>query len=191
MQQLVLASSSKYRAELLARLRIAFTQDSPDIDESANAGESATELVARLALAKARALAPKYPDALLIGADQVGELNGGIVGKPRDHAHAISQLQAASGRAVMLHSGLTLLDARRGSFQRAVIPYEVQMRELSRQMIEDYLRAESPYDCCGSLKAEGLGIVLLERLRGDDPSAILGLPLIKLAQMLRRAGVDI
>ncbi len=190
-RQIVLASSSPYRRQILERVRIPFVQHAPQVDETPLANESAAQLVARLALAKARAAATGYPQALIIGADQVAEQGGQITGKPANHADAVRQLQRASGAVVTLYAGVALYDARSDDFQSAVEPFVVEMRELELDLIERYLRAETPYDCCGSLKAEGLGVALLKRLTGDDPNALLGLPLIRLIDMLKQRGVEL
>ncbi len=191
MKTLVLASSSPYRRELLERLRLPFEVRAPEVDETPRPGESAVELVARLAEAKARAGAAGLEAALVIGSDQVAVHDGEIVGKPRDHEHAVAQLRRASGRRVTLYTGLALLDTDSGRLQKEVVPYHVVFRPLSDAQIEDYLRKEQPYRCAGSVRAEGLGIALLERFEGDDPNALIGLPLIRLVRMLEREGVRV
>ena len=163
----------------------------PRIDETPQPGEAPAALVARLAAAKARAVGRERPNALIVGSDQVAVHDGVITGKPRGHADAVRQLRAASGRKVMLYTGLALLDAASGRIQSEVIPYGVRFRELTDVQIENYLRKEQPYDCAGSVKSEGLGIALLERFEGDDPSALIGLPLIRLVRMLEREGVSV
>jgi len=175
----------------LERAGIPFSVRAPGVDESPQPGESAPALAERLSIAKAKAVAAKVDeaDALVIGCDQVAECNGELIGKPRDHAHAVQQLQASSGRTVTLHSGLALVDG--DAVQSTVEPFTVEFRELNRDLIERYLRAEQPYNCCGSLRAEGRGIALLSRLRGDDPNALIGLPMIRLVDMLRGAGVEV
>lgn len=188
---LILASSSPYRRTLLARLGLPFTVHAPDIDESALAEESAPLLVQRLAQAKARKVAETAPDALIIASDQVAVLDGEIIGKPGNHAHAVAQLQRAAGRTLIFYNGLCLLDSASGQCQLALEEFQVQFRTLSAAMIEAYLRREQPYHCAGSFKSEGLGIVLFERLCGDDPNSLIGLPLIRLTRMLEAAGVDI
>lgn len=190
-RQIVLASSSPYRRQILERVQLSFVWYAPNIDESALVGESATDLVTRLSRAKAKAVAVRYPDALIIGADQVAVHGEKILGKPHNHADAVRQLQLTSGTIVTLYSGITLYNARTDSFQSAVEPFVVEMRELGREVIERYLTAEQPYDCCGSIKAEGSGIALLKRLSGDDPNALLGLPLIRLLDMLKQEGIEL
>jgi septum formation protein len=161
------------------------------VDESVRAGEPAEQLVRRLALTKAQAVAHNRRGALVIGADQVAVHAGEIVGKPRDHGQALQQLQRASGNRVTLYTGLALVNADSGHAQSDVIPFSVVFRELNTQQIEDYLRREQPYDCAGAVKAEGLGIALLARLEGDDPNALIGLPLIRLVQMLEQEHVKV
>lgn len=183
-QALVLASTSKYRKILLMRLGLPFTTAAPDIDESPLAAETPSQLVARLAVAKARAVAGRFPKALIIGSDQVAVLNGVIMGKPQDHHDAVKQLSAASGRQVKLYTGLCLYNAASDKVQCSVEEYRVTYRALSTAQIERYLAKDQPYDCAGSLKAESLGIALLHSLSGDDPSTLMGLPLIRLTDML-------
>jgi septum formation protein len=185
----ILASSSPYRRDLLARLRLPFEAIAPHVDEAPQAGEAPRALVERLAVAKARAVAAHRPNALIIGSDQVAVHGDVIVGKPRDHADALHQLRAASGRSVTLYTGLALLNAVTRRVQSEVVPYAVKFRELTDAQIENYLRAEGPYNCAGSVKSEGLGIALLERFEGDDPNALIGLPLIRLVRMLENEGV--
>ena len=191
MPTLILASSSPFRRELLARLRLPFESVSPAVDETPQPGEPPTELVRRLAIAKARAVAARYPDALVIGSDQVAVYNGTLVGKPGGRAEAVKQLRAASGRKVTLYTGLALLNTATGNLQVEVIPFGIQFRELTDAQIDGYLRKEEPYGCAGSVKSEGLGIALLERFEGDDPNALIGLPLIRLVRMLENEGVQI
>ena len=190
-RRLILASSSPFRRELLARLGIPFEALAPRVDESPHPGEDAVALVARLALAKAKAIARQHPDALIIGSDQAAVYNGTITGKPGDHDEAVKQLRAASGRKVMLYTGLVLLDAASGRVQSEVVPFGIQFRALTAAQIENYLRKEQPYNCAGSVKSEGLGIALLERFEGDDPNALIGLPLIRLVRMLEREGIAV
>ena len=196
-RRIVLASSSPWRREILARAGIPFTVRTPGIDESPRPGESAPALAERLSIAKAKAVAESAADdaagrdALVIGCDQVAECRGQLIGKPRDHAHAVAQLQSASGATVTLHSGIALYDAATAAVQSAVEVFTVEFRRLDRDLIERYLRAEQPYQCCGSLKAEGRGIALLRRLHGDDPNALIGLPMIRLVDMLNHAGVEV
>jgi 7-methyl-GTP pyrophosphatase len=191
MPSLILASASPFRRELLARLRLPFEAVASAVDETPKPGESPAELVERLAIAKARAVAQQRPGALVIGSDQVAVYDGEIVGKPRDHADAVKQLRSAAGRKVILYTGLALLNTQTARVQSAVVPFGIQFRKLNDAQIENYLRAEAPYACAGSVKSEGLGIALLERYEGDDPSALIGLPLIRLVQMLENEGVNV
>jgi septum formation protein len=193
--RLILASSSPYRRELLERLRIPFDVVSPDIDEAPLAGETPEATAVRLSMAKARAAAGKVSDdranALVIGSDQVATFDGTQIGKPGTHEKAFAQLQAMRGRSVEFHSALCLFDSRTGGAQSADIVTRVRFRRYSDAQIETYLRAETPYDCAGSAKAEGLGIALLEAIESDDPTALIGLPLIALTGMLVNAGYPI
>lgn len=185
---LVLASSSSYRRELLARLQLPFVTAAPNIDESRLAHESAQAMVARLAQQKAAALASQYPEALIIGSDQCAVLGEQILGKPLSHDQALKQLQASSGNTVEFLTGLCLLDTQTQTFQWDVIPFQVEFRELQTVEIENYLLREQPYQCAGSFKSEGLGISLFKRMQGEDPTALIGLPLIRLSAMLREQG---
>ncbi|APZ42663.1 Maf family protein [Acidihalobacter ferrooxydans] len=191
MRELVLASSSPYRRELLQRLHLPFCSAAPEIDETAVRGESPQAMVRRLSLAKAQALGAAHPDALIIGSDQCAVLDARIIGKPGNHAAAVAQLRAASGRSMYVHTGLCLLDSASGAHQLDVVSYDVRFRTLDDAEIETYLALERPYDCAGSVKSEGLGASLLEHMRGDDPSALIGLPLIRLSTMLRAVGVAV
>ena len=191
MLPLLLASSSVYRRELLSRLHLPFICSSPDIDESHRPGESAAGLVKRLSLEKARALAASHPNHLIIGSDQVAVLDGQIIGKPHTHTKAHQQLTSASGASVSFLTGLTLLNSRTGHHQTDCTPFTVHMRTLSAEQIERYLLAEQPYDCAGSFKAEGLGVSLFQRTEGDDATSLVGLPLIRLVDMLLAEGVNI
>lgn len=191
MPTLVLASSSPFRRELLARLKLRFEAVAPQVDESVRAAEAPTQLVERLAIAKARAAVARYPDALIIGSDQVAVYNGAIVGKPHGYEEAVRQLRSASGQKVMLYTGLALLNAATGKLQSEVVPYGIQFRALTEAQIENYLRKEQPYACAGSVKSEGLGIALLERFEGEDPNTLIGLPLIRLIKMLENEGVNV
>ncbi|ANB03256.1 nucleoside triphosphate pyrophosphatase [Ectothiorhodospira sp. BSL-9] len=188
---LVLASTSPFRRELLQRLALPFDTCSPQVDETPKAGEAPGAMVARLAEAKARAGAEQKPDSLIIGSDQCAELDGRILGKPGDHQRAVEQLGAASGRTVVFHTGLCLLNAVTGEAQVDVVPFKVRFRSLSAEQIENYLRKEEPYQCAGSIKSEGLGIALFEVMEGDDPTALVGLPLIRLCTMMERAGLNV
>lgn len=191
MPRLVLASTSTYRRELLNRLGVPFETTSPDCDESPLPGETPVQLAERLAEAKARAVADRFPDALIIGSDQVAYVGDRTFGKPGSRERAIAQLQALRGRSVVFHTGLCLLNAATGRAQLQGIPTEVRFRELSDVEIERYVAKEDALNCAGSAKSEGLGIALLDYLRGDDPNALIGLPLIALCNMLRAEGVTI
>jgi septum formation protein len=186
--RLVLASSSRYRRELLERLRIPFDVIAPHIDETPFDGEMPEATAVRLSIAKARAAAAKAPGALVIGSDQVATFDGRQIGKPGTHMKAVAQLRSMRGRSVDFHSALCLFDSRTDNVQSADIVTRVQFRDLSDAEIEAYLRAETPYDVAGSAKSEGLGITLLEAIDSNDPTALVGLPLIELSRMLRRAG---
>jgi MAF protein len=185
MQPLVLASSSPYRRILLDKLQLPYSCHSPDIDESPYPDENATQLVMRLAEEKARAVADQYPNSVIIGSDQVAVLNNLILGKPGTKENAKTQLQQASGQRVTFLTGLCTLDTLNNHAQTEVIPFHVHFRELTEQMIGNYIDKESPLDCAGSFKSEGLGITLFEKLEGDDPNALVGLPLIRLVSMLK------
>lgn len=190
-QPVILGSTSPYRKELLERLRLPFETAAPDIDETALNGETPEALVARLARGKAEAVAVKHPGALIIGSDQVATLDGAIIGKPGNHDAATGQLQRASGRTVTFFTGLCLLNAVTGVSQCEVVPFRVTFRSLTAAQIEHYLQREQPYNCAGSFKSEGLGVALFERMDGDDPSALMGLPLIRLTRMLEREGIEV
>jgi MAF protein len=191
MMPLVLASTSPFRRDLLARLRLPFVTAAPDVDETRRPGEPADALVQRLAEAKARAVAPAHPGALIIGSDQVACLGETILGKPGDRAGAIAQLEQASGRTVSFLTGLCLLDAAQGSCRVLCEPFRVHFRTLTHAQIEAYVDLEEPFNCAGSIRSEGLGIALFERLEGEDPAALIGLPLIRLTGLLGEAGVDV
>jgi MAF protein len=188
---LVLASSSPYRRQLLSQLGLSFKVHHPDIDESTIPDETARELVSRLATQKALAISADAQGGLIIGSDQVAVQGDKIEGKPRDRQDAIRQLSEASGREITLQTGLALLNSTSGRVQVDVIPYKVRFRKLTLPQIEAYLDVEVPFGCCGSLRADGLGIALLESLTGDDPSALIGLPLIRLVEMLESEGVQV
>jgi len=188
---LLLASSSAYRRELLGRLRLPFSHASPDIDESPLPGEVVSALVQRLSRAKAEALVAIYPAALIVGSDQAALLNGRILGKPGSHEAAAEQLGAASGQTVYFHTGLCLLNSASGYCQVTEEVYAVHFRQLEPAAIERYLRAEQPYDCAGSFKAEGLGITLFESFSGRDPNSLIGLPLLALCDFLRAEGFSL
>jgi len=191
MQKLVLASSSPFRREILDKLRLTYETHSPDIDESPLTDETPNALVARLAQQKAEAVTNVYPEALVIGSDQVAVLDGKIIGKPHSHENAFKQLENASGRKVTFLTGLSLYNTVTGHSQTEVVPFTVYFRELKPELIENYLHAEQPYNCAGSFKSEGLGIVLFEKLEGDDPNTLIGLPLIRLIRMLENEGVQV
>lgn len=187
---LILASTSPYRAQLLEKLSIPFHAIAPHVDETALNGELAEDLVRRLAYEKARAVALTHPDSLIIGSDQVAVCEGNILGKPGNHERAKQQLSNAAGKKLTFYTGLCLFNSANGHTQLDVIPFHVYFRPLSETQIESYLNKEQPYHCAGSFKSEGLGIALFERLEGDDPNALIGLPLIRLIAMLRQEGVD-
>lgn len=182
---LILGSSSRYRRELLERLRIPFSVATPDIDESPLSGEAPQDTALRLAHAKAEAIALKNPGTIVIGSDQVASCDGAAIGKPGSHARALAQLQQMRGRTVHFHTALCLYDARNARAQTALVTTSVQFRNLPDAELEAYLHAEQPYDCAGSAKSEGLGIALLESQESTDPTALVGLPLIALVSMLR------
>jgi MAF protein len=188
MRRLVLASSSPYRRKLLARLGLPFETAAPRIDESARPGETPAMTALRLAREKADALAPRFPDAFIVGSDQVAELDGLPLGKPLTHANALNQLRKCSGRTVDFHTALCLLDAVSGTARVVGALNRIRFRTLDEDEIERYLHREQPYDCAGSAKADGYGIVLVDAWEGDDPNALIGLPLIRLVGMLRDAG---
>lgn len=190
-RRLILASTSPFRRELLMRLGLPFTIQAPEVDETGLPDEEAPALVMRLAERKARAIAQSAPAALIIGSDQAAVLDGDIIGKPGDHRRAVAQLQRASGRTVIFYTGLCLLDSASGQCQVAVEEFRVVFRPLTATMIEAYLQREQPYQCAGSFKSEGLGIALFERLEGDDPTSLIGLPLIRLTRMLEAAGAAV
>lgn len=182
--RLILGSSSPFRKMLLERLMVPFETANPDIDESAKDGETPVELVERLAIEKAQAVATQYPDSLIIGSDQVALHGNEVVGKPHTHERAVEQLRSASGKKITLYTGLALVNSNTGNIQSEVIPFTVHFKTLSEHVIESYLRKEEPYNCAGSVKSEGLGIALMERFDGEDPNALIGLPLIRLVAML-------
>ncbi|MEE2732720.1 MAG: nucleoside triphosphate pyrophosphatase [Pseudomonadota bacterium] len=191
MRQIILGSSSPFRRELLCKLIADFETCSPDIDETPTPGERPEQLVARLARQKAEAVAARYPEALIIASDQVSVLHGKINGKPGSMEPAIQQLKASSGNTVTFFTSLCLYDATTGQSQSVVEPFYVHFRELNEDEIRRYLEKETPFNCAGSFKSEGLGITLFKKLEGDDPNALIGLPLIKLAEMLRQQGIQI
>ena len=190
-RKLILASTSPYRRELLGRLGLTFDVANPQTDESSLPNETPETLALRLSEAKARAVVADFPDALIIGSDQVATVDGKIYGKPGTHERAVAQLHELSGKTVNFFTGLCLLDAKTGESQVRGIPTLVSFRQLSDSEIENYLRREPAYNCAGSAKSEGLGIALLSSMQGDDPNALVGLPLIALCDMLRHHGVNI
>ncbi len=188
---ILLASSSPFRRELLGKLHLEFSHQSPDIDESRQDGESPTELVMRLGREKATALAAEHPNTLIIGSDQVAVLGDKVLGKPGTREKAIEQLSAASGQRVTFLTGLCLLNTATGRTQTACEPFHVQFRTLTREQIERYVDLEQPLNCAGSFKSEGLGIVLFKSLEGRDPNSLIGLPLITLTEFLAAEGVQL
>lgn len=191
MRPLVLASSSVYRRELLQRLQLPFICRSPDIDESPLPGEEPVALVQRLAIAKAGALRRQFLQHLIIGSDQVAVLDGNIIGKPGNREAAIKQLQAVSGRSLTFYTGLCLLNSASNTLQVDCVPFTVHFRSLTQQQIECYIDREKPFDCAGSFKSEGLGVSLFDATEGNDATSLVGLPLIRLRQMLEQAGVNV
>lgn len=189
--QIVLASTSKYRRELLARLDLQFEVAPPHVDETALPNEAPQDTARRLAEAKARAVAARYPQAIVIGSDQVAVLEGMPLGKPGNHATALRQLKAMRGKEVVFHTALCLCNAASGQAQTRIVPFYVRFREYSDAQIEHYLQREQPYDCAGSARCEGLGIALIAEMRGNDPNALIGLPLIALTEMLAEQGVSV
>ena len=191
MRRLVLASTSVFRRELLARLQIPFEAASPETDETELPGESPAATAERLSLAKAKAVGDRFPDALIIGSDQVAYLGDSRFGKPLTRRRAVEQLRLMRGRTVIFHTGLCLLDSASGRSRICGVPTEVTFRQLTDGEIERYLDKEQPYHCAGSARSEGLGISLLSSIRGDDPNALIGLPLIALCGMLRAEGIAV
>ena len=190
-RRLVLASTSKYRRALLERLGLAFEVAAPRVDEQPLTGEAPAGTALRLARLKAQSLAGRYPDALIIGSDQVAALGNERLDKPGSHENAVRQLRRVSGRTADFHTAVALLDSRTGKLDSRVIPCRVTFRTLDDARIEAYLRREQPYDCAGSAKAEGLGITLIARMQTDDPTSLIGLPLIALTGMLENAGLAV
>ena len=190
-QTLILASSSVYRRELLQKLQIPFSTISPKIDETPLAGEKSHETALRLAQEKAKKIGVEHPHALVIGCDQVATLDGEQLGKPGNHNNATEQLRKMRGREVKFYSALCLYNAATGNMQAETVPYLVRFRQLTDAQIENYLNKEQPYHCAGSAKSEGLGVALIERMLGEDPNALIGLPLIKLVSMLQNEGINI
>ncbi len=188
---LILASSSIYRRELLTRLQLPFTCISPEVDEISLANELPQETALRLAQLKAKKVSLSHPNALIIGCDQVATLDNIQLGKPLNHANASKQLRMMRGREVVFHSALCLYNPITGNMQAEVVPYLVQFRDLSDAQIENYLTKEQPYNCAGSAKSEGLGIAIIEKMTGEDPNALIGLPLIKLVGMLKNENISV
>jgi len=185
----ILASTSPFRRTILEKLGIPFEIASPETDETPLATETPQQLVRRLAIAKATAIAEQRDEGLVIGSDQVAVNDGVILGKPGDHATAVKQLQAASGKRITFYTGLCLINAATGNVQSEVVPFNVLFRPLKDSQIENYLQKEQPYNCAGSFKSEALGICLFEKLEGDDPNTLIGLPLIRLVRMLENEGL--
>ncbi len=191
MQTLILGSASRYRRELLGRLGLSFDVVAPQVDETPQAGESPAVLARRLALAKAKDVARRHPDAVVIGSDQVADLDGEPLGKPGDHPRATAQLRRMSGRTVIFQTAVAVVCQSRRFVVEDLAPVRVEFRRLADEEIERYLLAEQPYDCAGSAKSEGLGIALLEAIHSDDATALVGLPLIRTCRMLRAAGLQV
>ena len=190
-RRLVLASTSPYRKALLERLGVAFEVAAPLADERALSGEDAQDTALRLAQLKAQSVRAAHRDALIIGSDQVATSAGRLLNKPGNHATAASQLRSVSGKSADFHTAVVVLDAANGAIQSTVVPCRVHFRKMDDKRIENYLQREKPYDCAGSAKVEGLGIALIARIETDDPTSLIGLPLIALTEMLERAGVPV
>lgn len=188
---LVLASSSKPRKELMNRLQIPYVSISPDIDESALPGESTTDLVLRLAREKAQAVPVQFPNSLIIGCDQTAECEGVQLNKPRDFAHAVAQLMSVRGKKVQFISGLCVLNTHTHQMQQHVEITDTYFKELTPSQIENYVHAEQPYECCGSIKSESLGIALVEKIVSEDPTSLIGMPMIALIKMLNKEGLNV
>jgi len=187
---LILGSTSRYRRELLERLRLPFEVHAPDVDETPLPGETPAALAQRLALAKAHAVSTTHPDAVVIGSDQVADLDGQPIGKPGTHERAVAQLRAMRGRSIVFQTAVAVVCRAAGYEGTALVPVTVRFRDLADAEIEHYLRTEQPYDCAGSAKCETLGIALLDAIESDDPTALVGLPLIRTSALLRAAGID-
>ena len=190
-RSLILGSTSTYRRELLSRLHIPFEVATPDVDETPLPGEAPSVLAERLALAKAHAVAAKFPNAVVIGSDQVADLNGQSLGKPGTHDKAVAQLRLMRGQIVVFQTAVAVVCLATGFEQRSLAAVKVKFRHLTDYEIENYLQLEKPYDCAGSAKSEGLGIALLDAIDSDDPTALIGLPLIRTCQMIRAAGIEL
>jgi MAF protein len=191
MKKLILGSTSPFRKEILTKLNLPFACAKPNIDETAFKNESPIELVERLAIEKAKAVASEHPDALIIGSDQVAMCDGEILGKPHNFENAVKQLEKFSNKTVVFYTGLCVYDSGLDYTTALIEPFLVHFKELSRPEIENYLHAEQPYNCAGSFKSEGLGICLFEKLEGNDPNTLIGLPLIKLVELLKQHDVDV
>jgi len=189
--RLILASTSRYRRDLLQRLRVPFDVVAPEVDETPRPDENPPQIARRLALAKAADVAARHPQAVVIGSDQVADLDGTPLGKPLTHERAVSQLQAMSGKTVVFQTAVAVVCQETGYARCELAAVRVVFRHLTDEEIETYLRAEQPYDCAGSAKSEGMGIALLERIDNDDPTALIGLPLIRTCRLLRTAGLEV
>ena len=189
--QLVLASTSPFRKSVLEKLGLPFDCHAPEIDETPRPDETPAQLVERLSIAKAQAVAAHFKQGLVIGSDQVAVIDDEILGKPGNHENAVGQLERASGKTVTFLTGLALVNAESGAIQAEVVPFKVVFRQLTQPQIVNYLNAEQPYNCAGSFKSEGLGIALFDRLEGDDPNTLIGLPLIRLIRMLEKEGMTV
>ncbi len=190
-RKLILGSTSVYRRELLGRLNVPFSVESPHVDETPLPGELPADLAQRLALAKAQAVAQRFPDCVVIGSDQVADLDGMSLGKPGNHDRAVAQLRQMRGKTVIFQTAVAVVCIEAGFSQQSLAPVKVLFRTLEDTEIENYLRLEQPYDCAGSAKSEGLGIALLDAIESDDPTALVGLPLIRTSRMLREAGIQL
>lgn len=191
MANLILASTSPFRKAILEKLGVPFVTQSPEVDETPLENESPEQLVERLSIAKAKAVADTVNNGLVIGSDQVAVIDGEILGKPGNHETAVKQLQFASGKTVTFLTGLCLYNANSSNYQVEVVPFNVVFRQLTDQQIDNYLKKEQPYNCAGSFKSEALGITLFDKLEGDDPNTLIGLPLIRLVRMLENEGVTV
>jgi len=189
--QLILASTSPFRKSVLEKLGLPFDCHAPEVDEAPQPHETPAQLVERLSIAKAQAIAAHLQQGLVIGSDQVAVIDDEILGKPGNHENAVAQLERASGKTVTFLTGLALVNAESGAIQAEVVPFKVVFRQLTQPQIVNYLNAEQPYNCAGSFKSEGLGIALFDRLEGDDPNTLIGLPLIRLIRMLEKEGMTV
>ncbi len=190
-KQIILGSTSPFRKELMEKLYIPFITDSPDIDETRLDQETPETMVKRLSVEKAKKVAENHPNALIIGSDQCAVLEGEVMGKPGNHKNAFQQLSKSSGKRVTFYTGLCLFDSGTGEYQLDCVPFYVNFRNLSEDEINHYLYLDQPYNCAGSFKSEGLGITLFSKMEGDDPSSLIGLPLIRLCEMLRQHDVNL